>query len=157
MPAVADIPKTFRPQSYYIRSAWDFTAGSVAVAAAKSLAGAAEQLAVASKLGRQGLQRIQQFRTYGPGWDFGGGVPMSEAAYRLMCRFLPSLSLPEGVRPSVFLTSEGHLELSWERGNGASVQVEFGPDLINYFDGETGMEQQVVGGEAGQLAKALSV
>lgn len=156
MPVVADIPKTYRTfaqsQPYSIRAFWDFTAGSTASAALQPKGESREHLLVATKLGRSGLHRIHQFRTYGPGWDFGSGAPMSEASYRNLCAFLANLKLSDDIKPSVFLNADGHLELAWEKAG--AVQVEFGPNEITFFS--DGAEESVSSASAASLATALS-
>lgn len=87
----------------------------------------------AQVLGPRGINRLQEFKRYSTGWDFGGGEPLSSASTALTDTFL-SLFREFGEKPpSLFLTREGNLQLSWEDANGFSVEVEFFPDKIEYF------------------------
>ena len=45
----------------------------------------------------------------------------------MFLRFLKDVTFPEGIRPSIFLTKNGHIELCWEDSEGDAIQFEFGP------------------------------
>jgi hypothetical protein len=116
-----------------------------------------EQLLIARILGAHGLQRIQTFRQYQPGWDFGEGQPMSESAYRYMSQFLRHVILPPNKRPSVFLGATGNLELAWEDESNKRFQAEFSPTAVEYSREDTGAEGELDASEIIRAAEILSV
>jgi hypothetical protein len=48
-------------------------------------------------------------------------------------QFLAAAQFPEGVRPSIFLTDDGGLELAWEDSAGKEVQAAFLPSRIEIY------------------------
>lgn len=80
-------------------------------------------------LGEDGVARFHEFRSYGDGWDFGGGGsalrPQSVAA---MERFLAIFDGFGESEPSLFLSRDGHLILAWEDATDERVEVDFGED-----------------------------
>jgi len=153
----ADLPQVYRSAPYFVRAVFDFTSGSTFQVPSQPVPNAREHFLVATKLGRNGLQRIQMFRDYMPGWDFGQGQPMSELAYQGLYEFLRHFTLPANKRPSVFLVPSGNLELAWENDAGQKFQVEFGPETIEYYREDTEQEFEVPASEAKNVATALSV
>lgn len=151
-----ELPTLLRQSSYYVCNVGDFTSGTSSHLSSRPMPGAWDAWVVASKLGRNGFQRIQTFRNYGSGWDFGSGDPMSENAYSSLCKFLGTAIFPPGKAPSVFLTGSGNLELAWEALSGESVQAEFGPKKIEYYHGATGEEGELPVSEVKQVAALLS-
>lgn len=94
---------------------------------------AREELAL-RKLGARGWGRLYHFKHfYGPGWGEGRGCPLSPRATEAFYHFLAEVEFPASVTPSIFLTDEGGLELSWEDTNGHSIQVAFLPTGIEIF------------------------
>src|SRR5436190_9943071 len=72
-----------------------------------------------SKLGHTGWGRLHHFhRYYSAGWGDGSGKPLSPRAMETLSRFLETAEFPHNVRPSVFLTREGFIELCWEDAAG---------------------------------------
>lgn len=142
--------------SYYVRSASDYTVGTSSISVSKPMENAENVVLISSKLGRNGFNRLKTFRSYEPGWDFGKGGAMSEYAYATLCAFLKSAHLPADKKPSIFLTSEGNLELAWETAAGANVQAEFGPKKIEYFHGERNEEGEAPVSETNRVAALLS-
>jgi hypothetical protein len=143
-------------ETYGINSTCGFTAGSCFFVTSMPMPGARENYFVVQKLGQHGFQRIQNFRDYVAGWDFGKGKPMSEIAFSGLAKFLETVILPEGKRPSIFLTSSGHLELAWEAQNGSKRQAEFGPRKIEYYREDTGAEGEIPTTDASQAAEILT-
>ena len=142
--------------SYHIAGACSFTNGSSYYVTSLPMPSAKENHAIANKLGRHGFQRIQQFREYEPGWDFGRGQPMSEIALRLLGQFLHTATFPADKKPSVFLTTSGNLELAWENPPGLRIQAEFAPDRIEYYREDTGAEESLGHGDVNRVASLLS-
>lgn len=94
-------------------------------------------------IGDHGVQRFEEFKRYHDGWDYGRGKalsPRSVATFEAFLRQVPELS---AVEPSLFLTSEGNLQLGWEDGEGGVVEVDFLPDGVEYYIDTTGEEGTV--------------
>lgn len=88
---------------------------------------AREQLIV-EKLGVNGWGRWQYFRSFFSGaWGSRGQRPFSPRSQDMLFRALEQIEFPEGSRPSLFLTDEGHCELAWRDAEGGKIQIEFGP------------------------------
>jgi len=151
----AEMPMSYG-MYYSMPTTWNFTNGSSFAVTAFPMPGANENQIIANKLGRNGFQRIQQFRDYQPGWDFGCGQAMSEIGFIVLCQFLERLELPGGMRPSVFLTQAGHLEVAWEQTDGGKVQAEFGPKGIEFYRENTGAEGILGLTEAPRAAEILT-
>ena len=97
--------------------------------------------ALLTKLGSRGWGRIHHFRNYySQSWGEHQGGPVSARAIDALTRFVAGAIFPSGVRPSVFLTDQGGLELCWEDTQGAARQIEFKPDGIDYYVAATGEE-----------------
>ena len=88
-----------------------------------------------SKLGPRGWGRIHHFRHYySQGWgERGQGRPLSPRSLEAFFRFLGLMPIPERKAPKVFLTDSGHLELCWQDEHGGAVQVEFTPNVAEYY------------------------
>ena len=73
-------------------------------------------------LGAHGLSRLNEFRCYRQGWDNGKGAAFSAASEKQFTTFIQEYAdALSKVRPSVFLTREGNLQLGWEDKNGKAV------------------------------------
>jgi hypothetical protein len=85
-------------------------------------------------LGPHGVSRLNEFRCYLQGWDNGNGTPLSPASEKQFTTFLQKFAGELGkLRPSVFLTREGNLQLGWEDKSGKAVEVEFFPSHLEFF------------------------
>lgn len=94
-------------------------------------------------IGEHGVQRFEEFKRYHDGWDYGRGKalsPRSVATFEAFLRQAPELS---AVEPSLFLTSEGNIQLGWEDGEGGIVEVDFLPDGVEYYIDTAGEEGTV--------------
>lgn len=81
---------------------------------------------VKSKLGHNGFTRLSTFLIcYKDGWGDGNGKAISAETLDSFRAFLKQVVFPDGVCPSVFLSPEGALELSWEDSSGDSISMEF--------------------------------
>lgn len=115
----------------------------------------AREAVLLSKLGPRGWGRIHEFmHHYGPGWG-NGNRPLSPRALAALCGFLAGFSFPVGITPSVFLTDDGHLELCWEDSVGAAIQLEFGPERVEYYVESRGLEGAIRLADIGRLAGIL--
>ena len=118
---------------------------------------AREQL-VARKLGVNGWKRWQYFRQHFSGrWGDEGQCPVSPRSQQSLLRALESLHFSSEVKPSLFLTDDGHFELAWRDEAGKSVQMEFGPTEFELFMEESGIEETHPNGLLGEvIAKHFS-
>lgn len=104
---------------------------------------------VLRKLGARGWGRLYHFRHfYGPGWGEGHGRALSPRAVEAFYSFLESAEFPEGIRPSIFLTDDGGLELSWEDAEGKAVQAAFLPTHLEVYRAADEFERELLLGEA---------
>lgn len=84
-------------------------------------------------LGDYGYRRFQEFRdAYGEGWDFGRGKPLSHYAIALLDFFLAQFS-NFATEPSLFLTTDGHLQLIWEDRDSHEIIIEFSYKGFMYY------------------------
>ena len=118
---------------------------------------AAREELLLSKLGARGWGRVHHFRHYySAGWGDRSGKPLSPRALESFYRFLEAAQFPRGSVPSVFLTDEGSIELSWEDHRGKAVQVEFRPSDIELYVEADELEESVPVSDAKALASRLS-
>jgi hypothetical protein len=112
---------------------------------------------VLRKLGPRGWGRLYQFRHfYGPGWGEGRGRALSPRAVEAFYKFLETVEFPAGVKPSIFLTDEGGLEISWEDAKGKAVQAAFLPTHIEVYRARDESERELRLGEASVAAEFIS-
>ena len=110
-----------------------------------------------SKLGPGGWGRLHHFRHYySTGWGDGSGKPLSLRALETFYRFLQVVTFPQNVKPSVFLTDPGCIELCWENSMGKAVQVEFTPNEIEFSVEAQDLEGTVPNDQAQELARRLA-
>ncbi len=84
-------------------------------------------------LGENGRRRFQEFTRYEEDWHVGQGKPLSSRSVSITNSFLTYLPELVAYHPSLFLTPAGNLELGWEDANGNDIEVEFGPNGIEYY------------------------
>src|SRR5260221_3712127 len=109
---------------------------------------------VLAKLGTPGWGRLHHFRNYySAGWGEGAGKPLSPRALEKFYRFIEQANFPAGTQPSLFLTDNGTLELCWEDEFGKSVQLEFTPNGIAFFQESSQLEGLISQDEAVKIAK----
>jgi len=110
-----------------------------------------------SKLGQKGWGRLHHFRNYyASGWGEGAGKPVSPRAMENLYRFLESATFPPKIEPSVFLTAEGYIELSWEDASGKAIQAEFRSTDIEIYIEAKGVEESVPSTRVHEVAKRLA-
>ncbi len=103
---------------------------------------AAREALIARKLGISGWGRWQYFRQcYSGQWGDEGQLPVSPRSQEMLFKALEILNFPDGLRPSLFLTDEGHFELAWRDLAGKSVQLEFGTKSFELFVEASGIEE----------------
>ncbi len=98
-------------------------------------------------LGENGVRRFGEFVRYERGWDLGRGEPLSSRSVAFVNAFLNRLPELGAFRPSLFLTHEGNLQLGWEDREGNAIEIEFGPDRVEYYLEGLG-EERTIGLEA---------
>jgi hypothetical protein len=115
--------------------------------------------ALLEKLGTRGWGRVQYFRNnFDVGWgESGNGKALSPKAHEAFLRFVQAAQFPAGVTPSVFLTDEGGIEVSWEDSQGHPVQVEFRRDGVEYYIGVTQAEDSADYGDIEGIARSVGV
>lgn len=88
---------------------------------------AARERLILAKLGKGCWGRWQYFRQcFSGAWGEHGQKPLSPRSQEAFFSTLETLDVPEGAKPSLFLTDDGHLELAWRDAVGRAVQIEFG-------------------------------
>jgi hypothetical protein len=92
-------------------------------------------------LGPNASARFDEFSRYRDGWDFGRGRRLTPGSATTLERFLVAHPF-EIVRPSLFLTHEGFLELAWESDGARRIELEFQPDRVAYYVAADGSEQE---------------
>lgn len=113
--------------------------------------------ALLTKLGARGWGRIHHFRNhYNQSWGERQGAPLSPRALESLMRFVAQATFPVGRPPSVFLTDQGGLELSWEDNRGCARQVEFRTDGIDYYLAATEEEGSVALSAVDEIARKLA-
>jgi hypothetical protein len=153
-PKIVEMPLPFNAVSYWNQS-FGTTSGATFFVTSLPTPSAHQNHVIAEKLGHHGLKRIQQFRSYEPGWDFGRGKAMSEIGFLGLYQFIKDYNLPAGQWPSVFLTNNGHLELAWKNPEGARIQAEFGPAKVEFYREDTGDEGEMAVSDASKVAELL--
>ena len=83
-------------------------------------------------LGDNGVARFELFKEYKKGWDAGHGVPLAQISVAVMESFIAFYS-EFNSEPSLFLTTEGNIQLGWEDNDDQIIEVEFLPDRIEYY------------------------
>lgn len=102
---------------------------------------AAREQLILNKLGINGWGRWQYFRScFSDGWGEAEQRPLSPRSQEMFFEALNLLRIPEGVRASVFLTDEGHMELAWKDAEGRAAQIEFGPREFEVYNEATGAD-----------------
>lgn len=84
-------------------------------------------------IGANGVQRFEEFKQYHDGWDYGRGKALSAYSVATFEEFLRQIPELAAIEPSLFLTTNGNLQLGWEDAEGNVVEVEFFPDRIEYY------------------------
>ncbi|SRR6266481_6273239 len=97
----------------------------------------------ANILGENGIRRFGEFVRYERGWDLGRGEPLSSRSVAFVNAFLNKLPELGEFRPSLFLTHEGNLQLGWEDREGNAIEIEFGPDRVEYYLEGLGEERTI--------------
>ncbi len=90
---------------------------------------------IESVLGTYGLERILAFKKLERGWDCGRGEPLSVASLAALDSLLAANEWLRDVRPSVFLTASGNVQVEWSDSEGRACEIEcFGNQYEYYFE-----------------------
>jgi hypothetical protein len=109
------------------------------------------------KLGPRGSGRLYHFRHfYGPGWGEGRGRALSPRAIEAFYKFLDAVEIPAGIQPSIFLTDDGGLQLSWEDAAGKAVQAAFMSSHVEVYRAADEFESELPLSEARIAAELIS-
>lgn len=84
-------------------------------------------------IGENGRRRFEEFSRYNAGWYGGVGKKLSKWSVSIFERFIKEVPELKVVRPSLFLTFEGNLQLGWTNKSGHRIELDFLPDKIEYF------------------------
>lgn len=84
-------------------------------------------------LGDQGRRRFESFRRYPDGWGGGKGKQLSTASVAMFERFVRRVPDIGKVRPSLFLTFQGNLQLGWKDKEQRDIEIEFTPNRWEYY------------------------
>lgn len=88
-------------------------------------------------LGTESQSRIEKFKKYEKGWDCGRGEPLNSESIALLDSFVNKFARFGHTPPSLFLTRNGNLQISWEDTDGNVIEVEFFPDRAEFYIGRT--------------------
>lgn len=90
------------------------------------------------------MERLYRFVTeYREGWGDGTGRAVHSDPYKALFIFLRHAPINVESQPSIFMTSEGGLELAWDDTQNHDVRVEFTPKDVQYYFSITGSEGSV--------------
>lgn len=86
-------------------------------------------------LGEHGVQRFYKFLRYANGWDSGRGKALDSRSLSTLNSFFSVVSrFPSSI--SLFMTTDGHLQIAWDNPDGA-VELDFLPDeLVAYIEAD---------------------
>jgi hypothetical protein len=83
-------------------------------------------------LGKNGIERLEQFARLDAGWDTPTSKPLNIASVISCARFFEETGLcPVGL--SVFMSSGGNVVINWLDNSGQLVELEFDSGHIHYF------------------------
>lgn len=148
MPPVAqvdDMPKTQITLGHWLapQSAYHSTLPHVTSWMESSVPPALSGL-VYAKLGNTAWQRFFDFSRWPDGWAGVHSQSIAWGTYRNFERFLDAARFATSqIPPSLFLTDEGHIELSWNARNGSAISVTLTPAGADYFVESQSEEQSV--------------
>ena len=111
--------------------------------------------AVMGKIGGRGLDRLESFKKYPAGWNFGKGDALSPSVLQLFYDLLTNESFQPHASPSIFLTDDGYLELCWEDKKEKKVQIEIKRRSICYYFESTEKEGEIRADDLDLLIKLL--
>lgn len=112
---------------------------------------------VYDKLGDSAWQRFHDFSRWPDGWAGESSQSIAWGTYRNFERFLAATHFGfHAIPPSLFLTDDGHLELSWDAPDGSTISATIHPTGVDYFVESRGEEGSVPADGIEVLARQLS-
>ena len=88
---------------------------------------AEERELILAKLGQRAVDRMLQFKNYDGSWEIR---PETQASFM---KFLGRVTFRLSVDPSIFLSSDGELEIAWNDADKKAVQLVFSTEGILVF------------------------
>ncbi len=99
---------------------------------------------VYAKLGDAAWQRFHDFSRWPDGWAGPNSRAIAWGTYHNFGKFLEAARFViSHTPPSLFVTDDGLLELSWEARDGSAINVTLTPEGATYFIESSGEEAQV--------------
>lgn len=77
--------------------------------------------------------RFREFAAYKDGWYFGKGSGLNRESLFTLEAFVANAAPDIPSSASLFMTTTGNLQLSWEDAKGMAVELEFTPTGVDYF------------------------
>ncbi len=109
---------------------------------------------VYAKLGDAAWQRFYDFSRWEDGWAGPHSHAVAWGTYQNLGKFLSAARfVTSRPQPSLFVTDDGMLELSWEARDGSAINVTLTPEGASYFIEAKGEESQVPPEGLAQLAE----
>ncbi len=109
---------------------------------------------VYAKLGDAAWQRFYDFSRWPDGWAGPHSHAIAWSTYQNLGKFLTyARFVTSQTPPSLFVTDDGLLELSWEARDGSAINVTLTPEGASYFIEAKGEEAQVPSEGLAQLAE----
>jgi hypothetical protein len=98
---------------------------------------------VISTIGEGVAQRFEDFQNeYSDGWNFGNGSSLSPYSTASLIYFVSNYKeFP--TTPSLFLTTNGNLQLSWENQDGEEIEIEFFEDRFDFYIDSKNIEDSI--------------
>lgn len=155
MPALADIPQTRVAVGQWLapQSALQWTIPHVTSWMESSVPPELPGL-VYAKLGDAAWQRFYDFSRWPDGWAGPQSRAVAWGTYQNLGTFLSAAHFATSQPPpSLFVTDDGMLELSWEARNGSAINVTLTPEGARYFIEAEGAEAHVPSEGLAQLAE----
>ena len=93
-------------------------------------------------IGPSGVTRLHQFAVLKPGWDSGDGERLNPESVRSFSKFMAMTKIcPAGT--CIFMSHAGSVIINWHQPQGKLVELEFGPNELQYFFEQVGTEGTV--------------
>jgi len=109
---------------------------------------------VYAKLGDAAWQRFNDFSRWPDGWAGPHSHAVAWGTYQNLGKFLSAARFVTGrPPPSLFVTDDGMLELSWEARDGSTINVTLTPEGADFFIEARGEEAHVQSEGLGELAE----
>ncbi len=155
MPALAEIPQTRVSVGQWLapQPALQWTIPHVTSWMESSVPPELPSL-VYAKLGDAAWQRFHDFSRWPDGWAGPHSRAIAWGTYHNFSKFLEAARfVTSQTPPSLFVTDDGLLELSWEARDGTAIHVTLTPEGAAYFIESRGEEGQVTPEGLSQLAE----